>query len=160
MAVQALAVLTESSSTWRPNEVLRELARAVPTTVHESPDHLVSSLERLTERLLEDSCVDLTPARLGPIRQSDGRPTSESVLDRRYTTEAILDEERAIAEWADDRFSSPGAPAHLVQVERLDPVQAHAAALVAGTHPLVVIVGARRHRQDDHAPRCRRQPCR
>lgn len=141
MADQALAALTESSSTWRPNELLRELARALPTTVHEEPDCLVSSLERLTERLLDDGCVDFTPAGVGPIRQSDGRPTSESVLDRRYTTEAILHEERAIADWADDRFAEPGAPARLLDTELLDPVQAHAAPLVAGTHPLVVIVG-------------------
>jgi conjugative relaxase-like TrwC/TraI family protein len=34
MTDQALASLAESSSTWRPNDLLRELARAVPTTVH------------------------------------------------------------------------------------------------------------------------------
>lgn len=107
MADQALAALTESSSTWRPNEVLRELARAVPTAVHEPPDHLVGRLEELTEHLLADGCVDPTPAGFGPVRRSDGRPTSESALDRRYTTEAILEEERAIADWADDRFSAP-----------------------------------------------------
>lgn len=111
MVDQALAALTESQSTWRPNELLRELARAVPTTVHLSPVELVATLERLTESVLDDRCVDLTPAGVGPLRASDGRPTSESILDRRFTTEFILDEESAIVDWADERWSTPGAPA-------------------------------------------------
>lgn len=84
MADQALAVVTESSSTWRPNELLRELARALPTTVHESPTALVATLEQLTERLLDERCVDLTPVGVGPLRASDGRPTSDSMIDRLY----------------------------------------------------------------------------
>jgi len=142
MADQALAALAESSSTWRPNELLRELARALPTTVHEPPADLVAALERLTERVLDDRCVDLTPAAIGPLRLSDGRPTGESPIDRCFTTEAILDEERAVVEWAEERWSVPGRRAHLHETDRLDAAQAHAAELVAGTNPLVVIIGA------------------
>jgi conjugative relaxase-like TrwC/TraI family protein len=141
MVDQALAALTESSSTWRPNELLRELARAIPTTVHESSPHLVPTVERLTERVLHEHCVDLTPLGVGPLRESDGRPTSESVLDRCYTTEAILEEEQGVADWAEERWSARGAPALLGEVEELDSAQIHAAALAAGTHSLVVIVG-------------------
>ncbi len=141
VADQALAALSESSSTWRPNELLRELARAVPTTVHESPADLVAVLERLAERVLEEHCVDLTPAGIGPLRESDGRPTSESVLDRCYTTQAILDEEQSITHWADDRWSRPGTPARLLASGQLDPAQARAASLAAGTDALVAIVG-------------------
>lgn len=140
MADQALAALTESSSTWRPNELLRELARALPTTVHESPTKLVATLEKLTERILDEGCVDLTPVGVGPLRASDGRPTSESMIDRLYTTEHILDEERAVVGWAEERFSTVGR-ARPVAADELDAAQAHAAALVAGTHPLVVVVG-------------------
>jgi conjugative relaxase-like TrwC/TraI family protein len=141
MVDQALAALTASQSTWRPNELLMELARAVPTIVHESPAELVTTLERLTEHVLDEHCVDLTPVGDGSLRESDARPTSESILDRRYTTEFILDEERAIVDWADERWSAPGAPEHLTHVGSLDTAQAHAASLVAGTHPLVVVVG-------------------
>jgi conjugative relaxase-like TrwC/TraI family protein len=141
MVDQALAALTESSSTWRPNELLRELARAMPTTVHEAPAHLVMTLERLTERVLHEHCVDLTPLGVGPLRESDGRPTRESVLDRCYTTEAILEEEQGVADWAEERWLAPGAPAPFGDVEALDSAQIHAAALAAGTHSLVVIVG-------------------
>jgi ATP-dependent exoDNAse (exonuclease V) alpha subunit len=91
--------------------------------------------------VLEEQCVDLTPAGMGPVRESDGRPTSESVLDRCYTTQAILDEEQSIAHWADDRWSRPGTPAGLLGGEKLDPAQARAASLAAGTNALVAIVG-------------------
>jgi hypothetical protein len=141
MADQALAALTESSSTWRPNELLRELARTLPTTVHESPTELVATLEQLTVTILDERCLDLTPVRVGPLRASDGRPTSESLIDRRYTTEFILDEERAVVGWAGERFSTAGQARPIAEADELDAAQAHAAALVAGTHPLVVVVG-------------------
>jgi conjugative relaxase-like TrwC/TraI family protein len=141
MVDQALAALTQSQSTWRPNELLMELARAVPTTVHVPPAELVATLERLTEHVLDEYCVDLTPMGDGPLRESDGRPTSESILDRRFTTQFILDEEQFISDWADVRWSATGAAAHLTHVDTLDVAQAHAAALVAGTDPLVVVVG-------------------
>lgn len=141
MVDQALAALAGSQSTWRPNELLMEVARAVPTTVHAPPEELVEALERLRDDVPDERCVDLTPAFDGPRRDSDGRPTSESILDRRDTSRFILDEEFAIVDWADERWSARGTPAHLPDVGSLDPAQAHAASLVAGTHPLVVVVG-------------------
>ena len=141
MVDQALASLSAEQSTWRPNDLLRELARAVPTTVHVPPAELIGTLERLTESVLDEHCVDLTPAGFGPLRASDGRPTTESVLDRRFTTQTILDEELAIVDWADDRWSRTGTPARLAHADGLDPAQAHAASLAAGTAPLVAIVG-------------------
>ncbi|HEX7167072.1 MAG TPA: MobF family relaxase [Acidimicrobiales bacterium] len=141
MVDQALAALTDAQSTWRPNELLMELARSVPPTVHAPPSELVATLEQMTERVLDERCVDLTPDADGPYRDSDGRPTSESILDRRFTTQAILDEELAIAAWADERWSPGGVRASFPDTEALDPAQADAAALVAGTHPLVVVVG-------------------
>jgi len=141
MVDQALATLSAEQSTWRPNDLLRELARALPTTVHLAPGDVVATLERLTEQVLNEHCVDLTPAGAGALRASDGRPTTESILDRRYTTQAILDEELAIVDWADERWSRHGTHARLADADRLDPAQAHAAALAAGTHPMVAIVG-------------------
>ena len=141
MVDQALAALSAEQSTWRPSDLLRELARAVPTTVHVPQTELVQTLEGLTERALHEHCVDLTLAGAGPLRASDGRSTTESILDRRYTTQAILDEELAIADWADERWSRPGSPTRLANADGLDSAQAHAAALAAGTDPLVAIVG-------------------
>jgi conjugative relaxase-like TrwC/TraI family protein len=141
MVDQALATLSAEQSTWRPNDLLRELARAVPTTVHMPPAELVQTLERLTEQALDDHCVDLTPIGDGPLRESDGRPTTESNLDRRFTTEFILDEERAIVDWADERWSRASTPSAMRNVDSLDPAQVHAASLVAGRRSLVVVVG-------------------
>jgi len=105
------------------------------------PAELITTLEGLTDQVLDEQCIDLTPIGDGPLRESDGRPTSESILDRRFTTQFILDEEQFISDWADERWSATGAAAHLAEVDTLDAAQAHAAALVAGTDPLVVVVG-------------------
>ncbi len=45
-----------------------------------------------------------------------------------------------VAGWAEERFSTAGR-AEPFAADELDAAQAHAAALVAGTHPLVVVVG-------------------
>ncbi len=46
-----------------------------------------------------------------------------------------------MVDWADERWSAPELCALLRETDQLDVAQAHASALVAGTHPLVVIVG-------------------
>lgn len=137
---QAIAALTESASTWRPNHVLREVARAMPTTVALSADDLVPVLERLSDQILAGRCVDLTPEGGTVLRHSDGHPTTESLLDRRYTTMSILLEEHEIFDWADERWARAGRRARL-SAPSLDLMQHRAATLAAGTDPLVVVIG-------------------
>ncbi len=62
-------------------------------------------------------------------------------MDRALTTEGILDEEERLIAWAERRRDghAPARPVH--HGERLTPVQAEAAAVVAGHGGLELIVG-------------------
>jgi len=132
--------LFETGSTWRRNDVIREIARLVPTDVNSRSDELMGWIERTADAVLERH-VELAPriAANTPIR-SDGRPITESTMDRRFTTSTILAQEEYLATWAFERFGLPGQPASL-DVEGLDRAQAFAARAGAGTDALVVIVG-------------------
>ncbi|MGE0727725.1 MAG: MobF family relaxase [Acidimicrobiia bacterium] len=141
-AEQALTVLTESRSTWRRPDVLRELARATPTDTAMAAGELVAGLEAAVDPFEQEWLVEL--ARPLPdgvaLRSSDGRPAWESPLERRYSTVYILEEEANLAEWARRRWDQPGS-AGFVDPARLDLAQVAAAEAVAGDASLVVVVG-------------------
>ena len=132
--------LFETGSTWRRNDVIREIARLVPTDVNSHSDELVRWIERTADTVIERH-VELAPrvAPGTPVRR-DGRPITESTMDRRFTTDTILAQEEYLVSWALDRFELAGQPAELA-AEGLDHAQQLAARAVAGTDALVVIVG-------------------
>jgi len=141
-AEAALSVLTESRSTWRRPEVLRELARATPTDTALHASELVAGLEAAVGPFEREWLVELArPSAEGvAVRASDGRPTWESPLERRYTTSYILEEETNLAEWARRRWDEPGRTG-VVETTGLDHAQVAAARAVAGDAGLVVVVG-------------------
>ena len=132
--------LFETGSTWRRNDVIREIARRIPTDVNSHSDELVRWIEQTADTVLERH-VELAPrvAEGTPVRR-DGRPITESTMDRRFTTHGILQQEEYLASWAFERFELAGQPATLT-AEHLDHAQQLAARAVAGTDALVVIVG-------------------
>lgn len=141
ITVGALLGLEESQSTWRRNDVIREIARRIPTGVTVDADRLIGWIERAADTELAQQ-VELAPA-VGsrvPCRR-DGRPVTESTLDRRLTTDRILTEEEWLATWAMSRWAAPGARNDTVDTSGLDRAQAAAARAVAGTDPLVVVIG-------------------
>jgi conjugative relaxase-like TrwC/TraI family protein len=132
--------LVESVSTWRTNDLVREVARRIPTDVTLSARALVEWIDR-TASVVTGADIELAPtAPEGTPLRKDGRPITESDLDRRFTTRSILSQEEFVAAWAIERLDDPGRSALLEQGE-LDRAQHHAASAVAGTKPLVVIVG-------------------
>ncbi|MGE3449583.1 MAG: MobF family relaxase, partial [Microbacteriaceae bacterium] len=141
-AEQALSVLTESRSTWRRPEVLREFARATPTDTALPAGELIAGLEAAVGPFEREWLVELAkPLAEGvAVRASDGRPAWESPLERRYTTSYILEEEASLAEWARRRWTQPGR-AGVVETAGLDHAQVAAARAVAGDAGLVVVVG-------------------
>jgi hypothetical protein len=140
IVTSAQVELFDTGSTWRRNDVIREIARRIPIDVNSHSDELVRWIERTADRVLERH-VELAP-RMAPNTPTrrDGRPITESTMDRRFTTTTILAQEEQLVTWALERFERPGRPAVLT-VEGLDRVQQLAARAVAGTEPLVVIVG-------------------
>jgi hypothetical protein len=145
MVEGALEALGERQSTWRPAEVVRELAAQVPTHVTVEPDQLCGFLQELADHVTVTRCVDLSPPILaGAVLRRDGRPISEAAVDRALTTQAILDEEEQILEWA-ERQHQFGAiidtrPRDL-DIDVLSPGQADACRAAAGMAPLELIVG-------------------
>ena len=109
---QAMAALVERQSTWRPAELVRELAAAVPTDHRPRPPTSWSpGWIRLAGEVAVARCVDLSrPVPPGALLRRDGRPVTESALDRALTTQAILDQEADLLAWADRRLTHPGTP--------------------------------------------------
>lgn len=141
----ALDSLVERQSTWRPAELVRELAAAVPTTTTADAAELTGFLQRLADHVTTARCVDVSrPIPTGAALRRDGRPITESAMDRALTTERILHEEERLIAWA-ERHRDGHAPAHstypIHNGERLTPVQVEAASVVAGHGGLELIVG-------------------
>jgi conjugative relaxase-like TrwC/TraI family protein len=141
--VDALSSLRDTQSVWRPAEITREIAAALPTGFGSTAGELVARVDRLASHAEDTLVVDVSrPVPAGvPVRR-DGRPVTEGALDRLLTTSAILDEEERILEitqrWRDDG----GADAHdLAPDEYLTALQQHAAGAVAGERRLVLVVG-------------------
>ncbi len=145
MVEGALEALGERQSTWRPAEVVRELAAQVPTEVTVQPGRLCEFLEDLADHATASRCVDLSPpVPAGVVLRRDGRPISEAAVDRAFTTRAILDEEEQILEWADRQrrlASIVDTRPRDLDTAGLSPGQADACRAVAGMAPLELIVG-------------------
>ena len=145
MVTQALGALGERQSTWRPAEVVRELAAAVPTDVTIPADALVRELDRIADRVIAERLVELSPPIVpGVALRRDGRPVTESVADRALTTPEILAQEEWLVAWAQRRLSAGGGEVpldHAVGLEHLSKPQLELARAVAGAGGLVLAVG-------------------
>ena len=65
---------------------------------------LVGWLDDVAEGVAVSRCVDLSrPVPPGALLRRDGRPVTESAVDRALTTQAILDQEAGLLAWADRR---------------------------------------------------------
>ena len=143
---RAMATMSEQQSTWRPTQLHREIAATIPTdTGRSAPSGSCAGSIEVVDDTTAYRCVDLSaPIPDGSLLRSDGRPVTESVLDRALTTQAILDQEAGLIAWADQRLAYDGkdnAAAVGRSLVELDSAQAHAAAAVAGSDDLVLVVG-------------------
>jgi conjugative relaxase-like TrwC/TraI family protein len=137
----ALATIAEQQSTWRPAELIRELAAATSTTIATTADALTRWLDELTDHTVAAYCVDLSPPApdTDPLRR-DGRPFSEPATARRLSTPEILAEEQRIIDWADRRLArTAGLDSIIVGYtsDRLTAAQRQVAEAVAGSNELV-----------------------
>jgi conjugative relaxase-like TrwC/TraI family protein len=142
LVARALAGLSESQSAWRPAELVRELAAALPTGVAIPAEELVPWLDDLAEAVVAERLVELCrPVPDGvPVRR-DGRPVTESVAERLLTTPEILAEEERLLAWAERRLEADGHDAVVACDERLSGPQREVASAVAGSRELVLVVG-------------------
>ncbi len=141
----AMATISEKQSSWRPTELLRELAALVPTDTVIPTPRLVEWLNKLTDHVVDNYCVEVSkPIEPDALLRKDGRPVTESVVDRALTTQAILDQEAALIDWVDCRLAYDGIDQPEAVTRSgldLNPAQAHGAAAVAGAADIVLVVG-------------------
>jgi ATP-dependent exoDNAse (exonuclease V) alpha subunit len=106
---------------------------------------LTATLDRLADDVAAERCVDISrPIPTGAILRRDGRPLTESAVDRALTTRAILDEEEQLMAWAHRRREEMGdvrRPRPIRFADHLTPDQAAAVAVVADGDSLELIVG-------------------
>ncbi len=146
MVGQALESLGDRQSTWRPAELVRELAATVPTVVCVDSELLVGFIGQLADHVVANRCVDISrPASLGAERRRDRRPVTEAAVDRVLTTQAVLDQEERLVAWAQSRCllsdTLPIPPASVAVDDALAPAQVEVAAAVAGAAQLELVVG-------------------
>lgn len=141
--VGALSSLRDAQSVWRPAEITREIAAALPTRLGGTATETVERAQHLASHVEDALTVDISrpvPNQV-PLRQ-DGRAVTEGALDRILTTRAILDEEEHILDLT-RRWAAEGGN----DIQDLDPdgeltaVQNQAAGAVAGERRLVLVVG-------------------
>ena len=142
---RALASLAERQSSWRPAELTREIAAALPTNLAIDPAEIPRVVDSFTDRAIRDRCVDISrPVPDGVLVRKDGRPVTESVADRALTTPEILSQEERLLAWAERRMSHipiDSAEAPKRAAVELSVPQAETAAAVAGDAHLVLVVG-------------------
>ena len=145
MIDQAMHTLAEKQSSWRPAELTREIAAAIPTDTVIHPEDIGHVLDTLTDFAISKRCVDISrPVPDGAPLRRDGRPITESIADRALTTPDILAQEERLLAWAERRMTRDGIDSadaiDRARVELTGP-QAETAAAVAGDADLVLVVG-------------------
>ena len=129
---QALDMVASSASTWLRADLAREIAACLPPEAAGSAADLARIVDELAERAGQ-RCVELHPlARMGAARRRDGRPVTEHVVERRLSTQALLEQEARLVGWARANIG-PLAPD--------DDAQTVAARDAARDHRLVLVVG-------------------
>jgi conjugative relaxase-like TrwC/TraI family protein len=144
IVTEGLEVLVGKQSSWRPAELVRELAAVVPTTVTADANELTEFLDALADEVARTRCADISrPVPVGVPLRRDGRPITESAVDRALTSQPILDEEEYLEAWARRRLAldliRDRTPSRVI--EGLSPGQAEAVAAVTGPRRLELVVG-------------------
>jgi conjugative relaxase-like TrwC/TraI family protein len=137
---QVIDHLSTSGSTWTRADVLRAICDLQPPPPMSGP-RWAAALDRAADRVIDD-CVDLDPAgERARRRVSDGRSVWLEPTAPHITSDTILAEEEAVLAWVIDAQGDHPAPSTTVDRVGLDVLQADAAAAVAGSDRLVVVVG-------------------
>jgi conjugative relaxase-like TrwC/TraI family protein len=130
LILEAMRRAQAESAAWLRADVARHLSILVPPDAGRSAGDVVAEIDRLSGLAIEH-CIPLGPDQNGPTRR-DGRPVSEPVTSRLFTTTEALDQEIRLQLWA----GASAAPS----CRCLDPQSATVEA-ITGHAPLVVIVG-------------------
>jgi conjugative relaxase-like TrwC/TraI family protein len=138
---QVIDRLSACGSTWTRADILRAICDLHPAVSGLGGHRWAAALERGCDQVI-DHCVDLDPAGEHLHRRlSDGRSIWLEPTAAHITSVTILAEEERVLAWAIDTEADDPAPSTTLDRDGLDVLQADAAAAVAGTDRLVVVVG-------------------
>ncbi len=138
---EVIAAVAERRSAWHRFDVLQAVCDVVRPQPAVDGVHWAQMLHTVTGEVLAE-CVDLDPADTTTRRRgSDGRSVWIEPSARHHTSDDVLAQEEHIICWAMDAQLDPPAPSTTVNTDRLDVMQAEAAAAVAGSDRLVLVVG-------------------
>ncbi|MFP5487573.1 MAG: MobF family relaxase, partial [Acidimicrobiia bacterium] len=138
---EVVAAVGERQSAWHRLDVIRHLGDTVRPRPGIDGQSWAQLLDRAVDTVL-DRCVDLDPTDPHTRRRrSDGRSVWIEPSARHHTSEHILAQEEHILSWAIDQQIDPPQPSGSVEAGGLDAMQTEAAAAVAGSDRLVLVVG-------------------
>ena len=143
----AIDALAEQQSSWRPAEIVREVAALLPTTLAATAGEVVGVADILGYGIGAGQGMELGPPVPAGVerRLSDDRPITEAASDRAITQWWILKEEAFILDWAGRGVDPAQTRSSRTTLERCpteaSSAQREAAAAIAGTAPVVLVVG-------------------
>ncbi len=138
---QVIDQLSASGSTWTHADILRAICDLQPAVSQMAGHRWATALERGCDQVI-DHCVDLDPAAERVRRRaSDGRSIWLEPIAPHFTSDTILAEEERVLAWAMDAQADGPEPSTTIDRAGLDVLQADAAAAVAGSDRLVLVVG-------------------
>ena len=133
--------LAERRSAWHRLDVTQALCDTVRPQPGVDGTRWAAILEQATGTVLDD-CIDLDPTDTHTRRRaSDGRSVWIEPSARHHTSTLVLAQEEHIIVWAIDAQLDPPNPSTTITGDGLDVMQVEAAAAVAGTDRLVLVVG-------------------
>lgn len=143
----AIGALADQQSSWRPAEIVREMAAVLPTTLVASAEDVVGWVDEATQRDAVFRGIELGPPPPSwvEVRDSDGRPITEGALERAITQWWILEEEAFVLDWAARGVDPTQYRSNHATLDRCpdeaSSAQREAAAAIAGAAPVVLVVG-------------------
>jgi conjugative relaxase-like TrwC/TraI family protein len=140
IVADVVEAVSQQHSSWTRADVLQAICDRQRPVSQQSGHGWAATLERATDHVV-DQLVDLDPPGDVTRRSSDGRSVWIEPTAPRFTSEPVLAQEEAIITWAMAAQADPPTPSTTVTRDGLDPLQADAAAAVAGHDRLVLVVG-------------------
>jgi conjugative relaxase-like TrwC/TraI family protein len=138
---EVIDAVGQRRSAWHRLDVLQAICDVTRPQPGIDGELWATVLDRAVDVVLEH-CVDLDPAETQTRRRaSDGRSVWIEPSARRHTSEAVLAQEEHIISWAIDAQLDLPRPSTTITGDELDPMQAEAAADVAGHDRLVLVLG-------------------
>jgi conjugative relaxase-like TrwC/TraI family protein len=136
-----LDALSAAGSTWTRADVLRVICDLTPVLAPAPGPRWATAVENAVDKVV-GVCAGLDPeAHDSPVRASDGRSLLLAPTEPHLTAPAVVAQEERILAFAADGNREPPSPSHTIERDGLDVLQASAAAAVAGSDRVVLVVG-------------------